>query len=150
MQLTEILQAKIKEEGPISFLDFMDMALYYPSLGYYNSPANKIGKEGDYYTSPVLSSFFGEIVAKQLEEMWFLLDKKPFTIIEYGAGTGALCSDILQYLQNNPALFNELKYCIIEKSESMKLQQQKMFPEKVSWFNSIEEIGKINGCVLSN
>ena len=150
MDLSQILQTKIKKEGPLSFRDFMDMALYYPSLGYYHSTSNKIGKNGDYYTSPVLSSFFGEIVAKQLEEMWFLLDKKPFTIVEYGAGTGALCSGILQYLKNNSSLFSELKYCIIEKSESMKLQQQKMFPEKVSWFNSIGEIGQINGCILSN
>jgi SAM-dependent MidA family methyltransferase len=150
MKLGDILKAKIKEEGPISFRDFMDMALYYPSLGYYNSTENKIGKEGDFYTSPVLSSFFGEIVAKQMEEMWFLLDKKPFTIVEYGAGTGALCSAILQYLKNNPALFNELRYCIIEKSESMKFQQQKMFSQKVCWFNSIDEIGKIRGCILSN
>lgn len=150
MQLSDILRAKIKEEGPMSFRDFMDMALYYPSLGYYNSAACKIGKEGDFYTSPALSSFFGEIVAKQMEEMWFVLGKQPFTIVEYGAGTGALCADILQYLENNLALFKELKYCIIEKSESMKLQQQKMLPEKVSWFDSIGEIGQINGCILSN
>ena len=79
----------------MSFCDFMDMALYYPSLGYYNSVKNKIGKQGDYYTSPVLSSVFGEMLGRQIEEMWFVLGKKPFTIVEYGAGTGALCFDLL-------------------------------------------------------
>ena len=150
MQLDEIIINKIKKEGPVSFRDYMEMALYYPSLGYYNSEVNKIGKEGDYYTSPVLSSFFGEMIGKQMEEMWMVLDKKPFTIVEYGAGTGALCSGILEYLKNNFTLFENLKYVIIEKSESMRKSQEKRFPEKVKWYNSIKEAGPINGCILSN
>ena len=124
MELSEILKSKIINEGPISFHDFMEMALYYPSLGYYNSDRNKIGKQGDYYTSPVLTSLFGELIGKQIEEMWALLDKKPFTIVEYGAGTGALCNDILRYLQNNPPLYDELKYCIIEKSEALRREKE--------------------------
>jgi len=150
MQLPEIIKKRIKNEGAISFHDFMDMALYYPSLGYYNSPKNKIGNDGDYYTSPVLSSLFGEMIGRQLEEMWFLLGKKPFTIVEYGAGTGALCFDILYYLKNNTLLFKELKYCIIEKGEMMRQRQKNLLAEKVSWYNSINEIGLINGCILSN
>lgn len=150
MPLTEIIKSKIKIEGPISFCDFMDMALYYPSFGYYNSPENKIGEDGDYYTSPVLSSLFGEMIGKQIEEMWLLLDKKPFTIVEYGAGTGALCFDILCYLKSNPDLYNQVNYCIIEKAEMMRKRQKNLLPEKVSWYNSINEIGEINGCILSN
>ncbi|MEO6894660.1 MAG: SAM-dependent methyltransferase [Ginsengibacter sp.] len=150
MELSKILQTKIETTGPISFHDFMEMALYYPSMGYYNSDRNKIGKEGDYYTSPVLSSLFGELIGKQMEEMWILLDKKPFIIVEYGAGTGALCSDILRYLQNNSSLYEELKYCIIEKGEAMQKRQQNLLSNKVSWHSSIKEIAPFSGCVLSN
>jgi SAM-dependent MidA family methyltransferase len=150
MELSEVVKTKIQEQGPLSFRDFMDMALYYPSLGYYNSDKNKIGKEGDFYTSPVLSSLFGEMIGKQIEEMWFLLDKKPFTIVEYGAGTGALAFDILRYLKNNPALYNELNYCIIEKGEKMRKLQKNLLTEKASWYDSIKQITAINGCVLSN
>jgi len=150
MELSQIIKNKIRQQGPISFHDFMEMALYYPSLGYYNSDRNKIGKEGDFYTSPVLSSLFGEMIGKQIEEMWFLLDKKPFTIVEYGAGTGALANDILHYLKNNTALYNELTYCIIEKGEKMRRLQKELLNEKVSWYESLNEISGINGCVLSN
>ena len=150
MELAGIIQSKIKAGGPISFHDFMEMALYYPSLGYYNSDRNKIGKEGDYYTSPVLSSLFGELIGKQVEEMWTILDKKPFTIVEYGAGTGALCNDILCYLQNNSPLYEELKYCIIEKGEAMQKRQQKLLTSKVSWHKSIKDLSPLTGCVLSN
>jgi SAM-dependent MidA family methyltransferase len=149
-QLSEIIRSKIKKEGPVSFHDFMEMALYYPGLGYYHSYRNKIGKEGDYYTSPVLSALFGEMIGKQVEEMWMILDKKPFTIVEYGAGTGALCHDILQYLQRNPVLYDALRYCIIEKGEAMQKRQQALLTEKVSWHASIKEIAPVNGCVLSN
>jgi SAM-dependent MidA family methyltransferase len=150
MELSQVLESKIKNEGPISFHDFMEMALYYPSLGYYNSDRNKIGKQGDYYTSPVLTSLFGELIGKQIEEMWALLDKKPFTVVEYGAGTGALCNDILRYLQNNPPLYDELKYFIIEKGEAMQERQMGLLQNKVSWHSSIKEIAPITGCVLSN
>jgi SAM-dependent MidA family methyltransferase len=150
MELSQIVKDKILNEGPISFYDFMEMALYYPSSGYYNSDQNKIGSTGDYYTSPVLSSLFGKMIGKQLEEMWTLLDKKPFTIVEYGAGTGVLCFDILNYLKDNPALYNELNYCIIEKSSKMLELQKKLLHEKVSWYQSISDIPAINGCVLSN
>ena len=150
MDLSEIIQLKIRSDGPVSFHDFMEMALYYPSLGYYNSGKNKIGKEGDFYTSPIVSSLFGELIGKQIEEMWTGLDKKPFTIVEYGAGTGSLCNDILCYLKNNPTLYEQLSYCIIEKGEALRKKQQSHLPEKVSWHNSIREIAPVNGCVLSN
>ena len=150
MELAEVLMRKIQDSGPVSFRDFMDIALYYPSLGYYNSPENKIGRDGDYYTSPVLSSLFGEMIGKQIEEMWRLLDKKTFTIVEYGAGTGALCFDILYYLKNNLDLYKDINYCIIEKSGMMRERQKNLLPEKVTWYDSIKEIGEINGCILSN
>ncbi len=150
MELTEIIKNKIRQQGAISFHDFMEMALYYPSLGYYNSPRNKIGPEGDFYTSPVLSSLFGEMIGKQMEEMWFLLDKKPFTIVEYGAGTGVLANDILHYLKNNIPLYEQLNYCIIEKGEKMRHLQKELLSEKLSWYDSVKEIPSINGCILSN
>ncbi|MGN6340793.1 MAG: class I SAM-dependent methyltransferase [Ginsengibacter sp.] len=150
MDLSEIIQSKIESEGPVSFHDFMEMALYYPSLGYYNSGKSKIGKEGDFYTSPIVSSLFGELIGKQIEEMWTMLDKKPFTIVEYGAGTGSLCNDILCYLRNNPMLYAQFSYCIIEKGEALRKIQQRHLREKVSWYNSISEIAPVNGCVLSN
>lgn len=149
-QLSEIIIEKITTEGPISFNEYMEMCLYYPELGYYMTESTKIGKSGDYLTSPSLSPVFGELVGKQLEEMWQLLGEKPFTVVEFGAGTGALCCAILNYLKNNDKLYGELNYCIIEKSPVMRAIEQHSLNEKVSWYNSIDELPEINGCVLSN
>jgi SAM-dependent MidA family methyltransferase len=150
MVLSEIIIERIKKEGPLSFRDFMEMALYYPELGYYNSTQNKIGADGDFYTSASLTAAFGAMIGRQIEEMWQNLNKKPFKIVEYGAGTGLLCHDILDYLKNNNALFQQLTYCIIEKSASMREIQKKHLYEKVHWYDSIQDIPEITGCILSN
>jgi SAM-dependent MidA family methyltransferase len=150
MTLTDIIVNKIRNEGPISFYEFMEMALYYPLMGYYTSCDDKIGIQGDYYTSPVLSSLFGQMLGRQLEEMWHLLGKRSFTIVEYGAGTGLLCKHILDYLRNNKAFYNKLVYCIIEKSEAMRKKQEEIACDKVTWLNSITDISPVNGCILSN
>src|SRR5690349_4821609 len=124
MQLRDIIIERIKKEGPVSFHDFMEMALYYPQLGYYNNEEEKIGRNGDFFTSPSVHSLFGEMIAKQIHEMWLLLGKNNFTILEYGAGKGQLCIDILRQLTHYPQLYDKIYYCIIEKSDSMRAKQQ--------------------------
>jgi|SRR3569833_1219108 len=99
MQLAEIICNRISREGPIAFRDYMEMALYEPGVGYYTSANEKIGPKGDYYTSATLSPLFGVMIGRQLEEMWRLLGEGTFTIVEYGAGTGALCGSVLDYLK---------------------------------------------------
>ena len=150
MNLQEIIIRKIQDEGDISFHDFMEMCLYYPELGYYTSTRNKIGSSGDFYTSACLTPVFGAMIGKQLEEMWLALGSKEFTIVEYGAGEGSLCHDILNYLQHNDELYKQLSYCIIEKSAVMRRIERSHLPDKVAWFNAIEEIPALTGCVISN
>ncbi|HEU4790621.1 MAG TPA: SAM-dependent methyltransferase, partial [Flavobacterium sp.] len=149
--MSDIIMQRIHQEGPISFRDFMEMALYYPDLGYYTSSRTKIGADGDFYTSAYLSDAFGAMIGRQIEEMWQNLERKPIKIVEYGAGTGLLCHDILDYLKNNnPELYEVLSYCIIEKSPGMQEREKMFLKEKVNWYESIREIPEINGCVLSN
>src|SRR5882672_676135 len=132
-KLEGIIIERIKREGPVSFRDFMEMCLYYPGLGYYTSSSERIGKKGDYYTTSCMHSLFGAMIGRQLEEMWTNLDKNPFTIVEYGAGTGRLCSDILGYLRVNEEMLGSLKYYIIEKSPAMRKRQQLVLPPIVKW-----------------
>jgi SAM-dependent MidA family methyltransferase len=150
MKLPEIIKQRISNEGPISFYNFMEMALYYPGLGYYTGPKDKIGRTGDFFTSSNLTHAFGAMIGKQLEEMWRLLGENEFTIVEYGAGTGALCADILNYLKGNTKMYQQLHYAIIEKSPAMRELEKARVNEKVSWYNSIDELSPVTGCILSN
>jgi SAM-dependent MidA family methyltransferase len=126
----------------------MEMALYYPGLGYYTSNKERIGIKGDYCTSPVLSSLFGEMIGKQLEEMWALLGKNEFTVVEYGAGTGILCRNILGYLQQQSPLYEKLNYCIIERNGSTSHKEKTSSHEKVNWYHSINAIPTVCGLYL--
>jgi SAM-dependent MidA family methyltransferase len=155
MPLQELIINTINKRGPISFHDFMEMALYYPVQGYYAAPRDKIGEAGDFYTSPYLTDLFGEMIAGQLEEMWRILDRRPFTIVECGAGTGLLCRDILRHLKNNRELFEHLTYMIIEKSEWMRQKEKTLlagedFLPMVRWVASLRDLPHIHGCILSN
>jgi len=155
MPVQDLIIDTIRTRGPLSFHDFMEMALYHPGQGYYAAPRDAIGEAGDFYTSPYLSDLFGEIIAGQLEEMWVALDRRPFTIVECGAGTGLLCRDILRRLRLNRYLFDHLQYIIIEKSEWMHKKERSLLAAegvlpKTRWASSLREVPPINGCILSN
>ncbi len=154
MTLSSLIIQKIKQQGPISFHDFMEMALYYPGLGYYTSNKEKIGKTGDYYTSSNLTPAFGELLGRQIEEMWHLLGEnegKEFTVVEMGAGKGILSGDVLSYLKKNHEFYQELNYCIVEKSLSLRKEQKKRLGnENIKWFDSIKDLKGIVGCIFSN
>lgn len=151
MTLSDLIIQKIKREGPISFRDFMEMALYYPEFGYYTSDKEKIEKTGDFYTSSNLTSAFGEMLGKQIEEMWHMIGEKKFNVVEIGAGTGLLSKDVLTYLKKNQGLFQSLNYCIVEKSPSLQNKQKKLLgDENVHWYRSKNEIEGMKGCIFSN
>ena len=147
----------INGKGKITFADFMELALYHPEYGYYTSGKEKIGKRGDYYTSSDVHSVFGELIARQLEQMWRLLGSNRFTVVEIGAGKGWLCHDILNYIRNEyPGFFEKIDYKIVEISQNLIERQSntlKGLEEKVSW-ESFSEDGfsfePIEGCFLSN
>lgn len=158
------ISRRIKEKGRITFEEFMDIALYYPEHGYYTSKKARIGKEGDYYTSADVHKAFGVCVMRQIEEMWGILCTgatsyvpTSLNLVEAGAGKGLLCADILlSAKEKSPALFNNLKYFIVEESPDFIERQRKYIKElglldKVSWVHKIQEGLSDNiGIVLSN
>ncbi len=151
--LKEIIIERIRREGPLSFRDFMEMALFYPEYGYYTSPTTEIGIKGDYYTSPHLHWIFGVMVGRQIEEMWEFMGKpQDFTIIEMGAGRGYLAEDMLTYLRDRP-LFHGMRYIVVEVNPHMVKKQEKIlspFRDKIIWASSLDGISGITGCVVSN
>jgi SAM-dependent MidA family methyltransferase len=155
MRLEELVIHKIHQQGPLSFHDFMEMALYHPEQGYYTAARDKIGEGGDFYTSPYLSELFGQMIAVQLEEMWKILGQGDFTIVECGAGAGMLCRDILRSLERNRELFDHLRYVIIEKSVWLREKEKAFlgaegFLPKMKWVDSLRDLSDIHGCILSN
>jgi SAM-dependent MidA family methyltransferase len=147
----------INKKGKITFADFMESALYHPRHGYYVSGKEKIGKRGDYYTSSDVHPVFGELIARQLEQMWRLMGENKFTIVEIGAGKGWLCYDIINFIRNEyPEFFKKMDYKIVEISQNLIEKQSgilKGLEEKVSWESFSTDglsIESVEGCFLSN
>ncbi|MFO0753425.1 MAG: SAM-dependent methyltransferase [Thermodesulfovibrionales bacterium] len=151
--LQEKIVEKIRKEGPVSFETFMEMALYYPGLGYYTKEATRIGKEGDFYTSPHLHPLFGAMLGRQMEEMWDLLQRpERFRIVEMGAGMGYLARDMLDSLRERD-IFRHIDYSIVEMNPAMRERQQQLLAgsgAEVRWFHALREVGGVTGCFLSN
>jgi SAM-dependent MidA family methyltransferase len=149
--LEKIIISEIHKNGPITFEKFMNFALYYPQQGYYSSGKPKIGKEGDFYTSPHVHSAFGEVISNFILKAKDYLSANDFTIIEIGAGKGYLAFDILNHISKNNDEFNNINYVIIEKNEINFIQGLKKFKNKIKIFNNIEELGNNNtGVIISN
>ena len=152
--IAQKIAERILKEGPITFAEFMKMALYEPGLGYYMQPETEIGKAGDFYTSPHLHPVFGQMIAKQLDEMWLLLGKGPMTAIEQGPGKGFLAKDILDYLKDKKEeLYEAITYQMIELNPALKGFQKNLLSghqEKVRWRERLsgERVGK--GVLLAN
>ncbi|MEO6891268.1 MAG: SAM-dependent methyltransferase, partial [Ktedonobacteraceae bacterium] len=68
--LQRIIVERIQQAGPLSFADYMRMALHEPGGGYYVTGAAKMGWEGDYYTSPDIGPIFAHCLGRQLYTMW--------------------------------------------------------------------------------
>ncbi len=159
----ELLKAAVRErierEGRITFQQFMALALYHPQHGYYSSAREKMGREGDYLTSPEVHPIFGHLVAKQLRQMWEVMGRPSrFDILEMGAGTGLLCRDVLRWAERQATDFlAALRYRLRETSEELALRQRRTLAElgatadKATWEESSEPAeGSVEGCVLSN
>lgn len=155
-QLTKIIKSLIHKSGPITFDKFMGIALYHPEHGYYTSGKAKIGKSGDYYTSPCVHPAFGEILSRFICLAYEAVNSPDFTVVEMGAGKGFLALDVLDSLKrNNPELYDTLRYSIIELSPNLREEGKIILKEhmhKIKWVVSLSDLEpeSISGVFISN
>ena len=125
--LKNVIVEEIRKKGTITFAEFMRLALYHPQLGYYNSNTERIGRFGDYYTSPTVHKIFGQLIAKQLEEMWRIMGGTRFTLVEIGSNSGWLCYDIVREIKNEYSEFyDNFQYVIVESNPYSRDRQQRL------------------------
>ena len=154
--LAEIIKSEIKKKGRLTFSEYMEKALYHPGLGYYTSGETRIGKGGDYYTSPSVDSAFGEVLAGFIAKSGGLINEPRLRVIEFGGGTGTLAADILDSLaRKHPECYGMTEYLIIEKGGRGPDAADKALDKhgaKIKYVSSLSEIdsGGVAGIILSN
>ncbi|MEP6706051.1 MAG: SAM-dependent methyltransferase [Pyrinomonadaceae bacterium] len=150
------LRERTKREGPITFRDWMEVALYDEHEGYYcRHDLQRWGREGDYRTSPERSSLFAATFARYFAGLYEEL-KRPaeWTIVEVGGGDGDFAFGVLETLQTRfPEVFSATRYVIDEAcAESISRIRKRLGPFRARVeFESLNCISPLaTGIIFSN
>ncbi len=141
----------VEAGGSISFHQYMDWALNDQDHGAYACGRLKIGKEGDFATSPSMGSDFAGLLAVQLVDWLDQLQSRniydlPLSLVEFGPGEGHLAFDLVQELSAiRPSIVEQLELVLVEINEGMVSRQKKLLSSisnvPVRWV-SLEELQK--------
>lgn len=147
--IKEIIDAS--PEKMISYAEYMELALYHPEEGYYIKERQKIGKEGDFYTSSNVSDIFGKLIGKWFAKNCGNLGLPPF-VCEIGAGNGRFAR---AFIQGWKELKDEtLAYYIVEASPyHRRLQEAELNVLEdvdVLYADEFAETGMKQGMIFSN
>lgn len=136
--------------GWIPFAHFMELALYTPGLGYYSGGARKFGAAGDFVTAPEMTPAFARTLAAQAAQIMALSAPQ---ILEAGAGSGRLATDLLLELEVRKAL--PQRYFILELSGELRARQRETLLadaphllDRVEWLDRLP--ARFDGLVLAN
>ncbi|MGB6008918.1 class I SAM-dependent methyltransferase [Castellaniella sp.] len=147
LQVQAMLSQRIHAAGGwLPFDAWMQAALYEPGLGYYSAGSAKFHQDGDFTTAPETSPLFGQALAPQVAQILAASDSR--TVLEFGAGSGALAAALI------PALHAQgitVDYQILELSADLRARQQaRLAPwgTHVQWLDTLPSA--FQGCVLAN
>ena len=136
--------------GWIDFATFMQLALYTPHLGYYQTQY-PFGREGDFITAPELTPYFAQSVSQLF---CAVLKTVKGDILELGAGSGRFAESCLLMLAEQHAIPQH--YYIVEISHILRDKQvdylRQRLPQtlfrRIHWLDKIPE--RINGIIWAN
>jgi SAM-dependent MidA family methyltransferase len=122
--LADRLRERISRDGPITFHDWMQTALYDEREGYYCADRIRQGRAGDYRTAPETSSLFAATFARYFAKVFAELDSPAnFTIVEAGAGSGEFAHGVLTNLRaKHFEVFSTVTYEIQEMGTASRTQ----------------------------
>lgn len=136
-------------EGFLPYEQWMQAALYAPNVGYYSGGSTKFHIGGDFTTAPELSPLFGQSLATQVQQVLAQCAPNAPSILEFGAGSGALAVSLLSALADLG--LTNINYYILELSPSLRARQQQClaaFGTQVHWLDALPT--DFIGCVIAN
>jgi SAM-dependent MidA family methyltransferase len=154
--LAQLLADRISREGPITFRDWMESALYEPGLGYFQrTDIPRWGRSGDYRTSPETSVLFAGVFASFFAKIYDELGAPSvFTIVEAGGGAGEFATTVLETLKDQfPLLLEKTTYVLDEISSDARERAAERLSEFRNQlrFSPLDGLDRIeNGIIFSN
>ena len=115
--LRDQLVARIRENGPIRFGEFVEAALYDSTFGFFTRGSGA-GRRRDFLTSPEVGPLFGAVLARALDAWWDELGHPaPFTFVDCGAAEGTLARAIVAA---SPRCLDALHIVLVERSPALR------------------------------
>lgn len=153
MSLRDVIVERIRTHGPITFAEYMELALYHPELGYYARADRRSGRAGDFFTSVDVGPLFGTLLARQFSEMSRLLGAPQFDLVEAGAGSGRLARDILDATAlGDSDLYAAVRLRLVERSSTARAAQPAVLgPHVAKLAESTAELpADVQGVIFGN
>ena len=131
----------LKKKKTIPLDKFINISLYDKNFGFYMKK-NPFGKNGDFITSPRVSSLFGEMIGIWCISFWEYLGRpKKILLVELGPGDGSLCHDLLEASKKFEDFYNSLEINLLEISDKLKnIQKVRINNKKVKWIKKLNQI----------
>jgi len=116
--VTDHIAAEIRRHGPLPLERVLEVALYDPADGFYETGGRSGGRQGDFLTSPEVGPLFGAVVGRALDGWWREMGSPdPFVVVDAGAGPGSLCRAVLA---SAPDCASVLRYVLVERSAALR------------------------------
>jgi SAM-dependent MidA family methyltransferase len=124
--LSSLIVSHIRDHGPLTVAEYMELALYHPEHGYYSGAVQRSGRDGDFFTNVDVGPLFGELLATQLDEMWRVLGgADAVDLVEAGAGNGRLARDVLDAAaRHHPEFYAAVRLTLVERSAAAREAQR--------------------------
>jgi SAM-dependent MidA family methyltransferase len=141
------IRRRIAADGPLTFADFMGLALYARDGGFYTS-GSPFGAGGDFYTAPLTHPAFGALVARHAQELWQAAGSpERWWLVEAGAGGGQLSRDVLA--ASDGTFAQALRYMAID--QSARAADAAVAQSAVAWVRADAlPVRGLRGMVLAN
>jgi SAM-dependent MidA family methyltransferase len=145
---------EVRRRGRVTFSEFMGWALYHPQNGYYTAGPARTGRRGDFFTSVQGGDLLGRLLAESFCEMWDTLGSGRLTLVELGAGDGALAEQVLKALEEKGRA-SSVTFYLVEKSVRRREEARRRLSRfsKIHILDdltSLEHTAGIEGCIYSN
>lgn len=114
---------------PMTFEEFMRLALHDPQRGYYARKISGVGRRGDFTTAPMLNDSLARAVAGWVVAAMRETDCR--NLIEIGPGEGRLCRQIFKRLPWHTRMRTRVH--LVETSTPLREKQRELLGGKAVW-----------------
>lgn len=149
--LLALIRERVRDGGPLSVAEYMDLVLNHPEQGYYHK-RDPFGADGDFVTAPEISQMFGEMLGAWLVACWYCIGRPaPLRLVELGPGRGQLMADVVRTMSSFPDIGSAIEIHLVESSRRLREVQRAKLPGlAVTWHDGLDTVPEEPIALIAN